>query len=679
MADENLYQYFKIEAREIVAGLSRDLLGLEKGGEPAEPLARLLRQAHTLKGAARVVRLPKIAEICHAMEDTLTPHRDASDAVTKDEIGRLLLQVDKISLEIHALDHSPAGETPLRRAASEPFERVRIDLVEMDALLSGVSETAVQLYGIRREIEAVMLVEDQLAALEEHLTSATVPAPRLHETVNEMRIALQRARETLATRVDNTDREIAEVRGNIDRLRLLPTSLLFPVLERAVRDAAETLGKQASFQTFGREQRLESHVLTALGEALSHLVRNAVAHGIESPYDRLARGKPECGEVRLQIERHADRIAFTCIDDGRGIDVDAVRSAAVGRGALSAQAASELSTAHALNLIFSPGVSTSAALSEVAGRGIGLDVVREVGNRLKGRVAVRTELGVGTSIEIEVPLSLSSVRAVLLGADDLLVWVPLEAMHCALRLDRDAIVSLAGRESLVFEGRTIPFLRLAETMRRPHQPGNDSRPRLAAIVRADAELLALGVDRVIRTNEVIVHPLPAAAGRLPALAGAVFDAQGNPQLVLNPETLLHAAHAPSSERMPDHRPAPRILVHILVIDDSLTSRVLVQSILETAGYKIDLAVSGEDAMAKARARRYNLFVCDVEMPGMNGFEFVARTREFKDLRGIPSLLITTRRGADYRRRGAEAGACAYLVKGEFTNDALIETVRMLVG
>ena len=674
MIDENLYQYFKIEAREIVADLSRDLLGLEKGSEGAEPIARLLRQAHTLKGAARVVRLPRIAEIAHAMEDVLTPYRESSAAVTKEVIGHLLQQVDIISSEIRTLDPSLPPGAEARPVTFEPFERIRVDLAEMDALLSGVSETAVQLDGMRREIEAVKRVEERLAELEEQLNSASTTTPHWREAVEEMRVSLQHSRQSLATRADNTDREIAEVRGNIDRLRLLSASLLFPALERAVRDAAETLGKEVGFETSGREQRLESHVLTALGEALSHLMRNAVAHGIESPQERRAHGKPVCGEIRLKIDRHADRILFTCSDDGRGIDVEAVRRAAVNRGALSAVRAAELPADRALDLIFSPGVTTSDSVSEVAGRGIGLDVVRTVANRIKGRVTVRTELGKGTSIELEVPLSLSSVRAVLLGADDILIWVPLEAVNCALRLDPEAVVSLAGRESLVFDGHAIPFLRLAETMRRPLKSDADSAPRLAAIVWAGVDLLAIGVDRVIRTNEVIVHPLPAVAGSIPVLAGAVFDAQGNPQLVLNPEALLKAIHTVSAER-PPQRQIPRILV----IDDSLTSRVLVQSILETAGYKIDLAVSGEDAIAKARARRYDLFVCDVEMPGMNGFEFVARTREYDYLIGIPSILITSRAGDDDRRRGAEAGARAYIVKGEFDQDSLIETVRMLVG
>ncbi len=674
MADENLYQYFKIEAREIVSDLSRDILGLERGDAGAEPVARLLRQAHTLKGAARVVRLPRIAEIAHAMEDALAPHRGSLEAVSKEEIHRLLEQVDTISSQISALDPPAPAGAPSRPATLEPFERVRVGVAEMDALLSGVSETAVQLDGIRRSIEVVREVEDRLSALQQQLTDAK-PGLRLHETVEEMRLALQHARQGLGMRADSTEREVAEVRGNIDRLRLLPTSLLFPALERAARDAAEMLGKQVVFHTFGREQRLESHVLSAIGEALAHLVRNAVAHGIESSQERLARGKPACGEVSLKIERRADRILFTCSDDGGGIDVDAVRRAAVERGVVTADDAAALSNADTLELIFSPAVTTSASLNEVAGRGIGLEVVREVANRFKGRVGVITDVRIGTSVQIEVPVSLSSVRAILLAAGDLLIWIPLDAVHSALRLAADAIVSLAGRSSLIFEGRAIPFIRLAETMGRPLASGADSLPHLAAIVQAGSELLAVGVDHVIHASEVIVHPLPASAGRVAMLAGAVFDSQGNPQLVLNPDALLKAAEAVSSQPMPPAAPAP----HVLVIDDSLTSRVLLKSILETGGFKVDLAVSGEDAMSKARERRYSLFVCDVEMPGMNGFEFVSRTREYDYLLGIPSILVTTRGGAEDRRRGAKAGARAYIVKGEFSKDSLLETVRSLVG
>ena len=435
-------------------------------------MLRLLRQAHTLKGAARVVRLPRIAEIAHAMEDALTPYRGSPEAVTSEQIGRLLNQVDTISSEIKALDEPLQADPDSRPSAMEPFDRVRVGLAEMDALLSGVSETAVQLDGMRMGFDAVKQVEDRLAALEQQLAAAA-PAARLHETVEEIRTALQHARQGLSIRADSTDREVAEVRGNIDRLRLLPTGLLYPPLERAVRDAAEVLGKHAAFTTSGREQRLESHVLSALGEALSHLVRNAVAHGIESPADRLARGKPSFGDVRLEdrAARRSNRIYLLRrrrrYRRGRGSPRSRQSWSSVRR-----QRVGTLGRART-QAYFLPGRNHQCtSLSEVAGRGIGLEVVREVADRFKGRVSVRTEAGVGTSIEIEVPLSLSSIRAILLAADDLLIWVPLEAVHSALRLDENAIDSVAGRESLVFEGRAIPFIRLAETMRRPFEPAS---------------------------------------------------------------------------------------------------------------------------------------------------------------------------------------------------------------
>ena len=292
MPDDNLYQYFKIEAREIVSDLSHDILGLERGDAGAEAVARLLRQAHTLKGAARVVRLPRIAEIAHAMEDALAPHRGSSDAVSREQIGRLLEQVDIISSEINALDPPPPAGAPSRPSALEPFERVRVGVAEMDALLSGVSETAVQLDGIRRGIEAVKQVEDRLAAFQQQLTDAK-PGPGLHETVEEMRLALQHARQGLGTRADSTDREIAEVRGNIDRLRLLPTSLLFPALERAVRDAAETLGSRssstpraassASRVTCSRLSEKLWHIWCAMPSRMGSRVRKSVSHAANRP------------------------------------------------------------------------------------------------------------------------------------------------------------------------------------------------------------------------------------------------------------------------------------------------------------------------------------------------------------------------------------------------------------
>jgi two-component system, chemotaxis family, sensor kinase CheA len=248
----------------------------------------------------------------------------------------------------------------------------------------------------------------------------------------------------------------------------------------------------------------------------------------------------------------------------------------------------------------------------------------------------------------------------------------MEAVRSALWLEQGSTITAAGRQSLVFEGRSIPALKLAASL--GSRIGPDVRARVALIIQSGTELLGLGVDRVICAEWVLVHPLPAAVGQSSLIAGASFDAQGTPQLMLNPQALFDAARTAIVSRDAD-RPAPCILV----IDDSFTSRMLEQSILESAGYQVELAVTAEDALLKARERRYSLFVCDVEMPGLNGFEFVALTRERDYLLGIPSILVTTRGGDEDRRHGAEVGARAYVVKGEFSDESLVETVRSVIG
>jgi two-component system, chemotaxis family, sensor kinase CheA len=676
MLDEDLYKYFKIESRELVGSLTRDILELEKDGPREDLLRSLSRGAHTLKGAARVVQLPEIAEIAHAMEDVLAEFHGSATAMPKDCIGRLLGQVDKISERVNTLDAASGQDAPVPASAIEPFERVRVDLSEMDALLNGVSETAVHLNGLRIGIEALQEVEIQLDALEGEQTFGASGGTRegssatWQDTLEKLRLTLQGARRDLSMRTDASELEISQVRGNLDRLRLLPASMLFPTLERVAYDAAEMLGKRVEIETTGGDQRLESHVLAGLGEALQHLVRNAVAHGIENPDDRVANGKAAAGKVRIQIGRSAERLVFSCIDDGRGIDVDAVGRVAAERGLMSA--ATVPSAEEASELIFKPGVTTSTSVNQVAGRGIGLDVVREVTRRLRGKVAVSSQPGSGTTVEIELPLSLSSVRAIQLAAGAMLVWVPMEAVRSALWLEPGSTTTAAGRQSLIFEGRSIPALKLAVSL--GCQVGPDLRARVALILQSGTEMLGVGVDRVIRAEWVLLHPLPPAVGQSSLVTGASFDAQGTPQLMLNPQALFEAARtAIVSDDLDKSAP------WILVIDDSFSSRMLEQGILEAAGYQVELAVTAEDALLKARERRYSLFVCDVEMPGLNGFEFVALTREHDYLIGIPSILVTTRGGAEDRRHGAEVGARAYVVKGEFSDESLVETVRSVIG
>jgi two-component system chemotaxis sensor kinase CheA len=322
------------------------------------------------------------------------------------------------------------------------------------------------------------------------------------------------------------------------------------------------------------------------------------------------------------------------------------------------------------------GVSTSIKVDEVSGRGIGLDVVRETAARLKGEVKVRSERGQGTSVEILVPVSLSSLTALEVDAGGTVAALPLDAVRQILRIADHDIVRSAEKESIVHDGKVIPFMTLTRALRNKTDADRKRRAWSAIVLEASSGTAAIGVDRLLGTTSVVVRPLPALVGAEPVVAGASLDAEGNPQLVLDPEGLVATAclgGVPVPETDFEKRAS------VLVIDDSLTTRMLEQNILESAGYEVDMATSGEEGLVKAREKQYGLFLVDVEMPGIDGFEFVSRTQADTVLRTVPSILVTSRSAVEDRRRGEQAGARAYIVKGEFDQGHLLQTIRELIG
>jgi len=433
------------------------------------------------------------------------------------------------------------------------------------------------------------------------------------------------------------------------------------------------LGKQVDFITAGGEHRLDAHVLAAVRDALLQVARNAVAHGIEAPSERAALGKPALGKVSLQVIRRGSRVVFICDDDGRGFDVLALRKAVVARGLVTNAAAEALSSEDFFRLLLRGGISTSGTVTEVAGRGIGLDVVREATSNLKAEVAMRTVSGAGSSVEISVPVSMLSLNAVIVESGGLSASLPLDTVRQTIWIDDADVIRSPDGDSILFDGKTIPFFLLARALAQPTQRVQARFP--AVVVRSGPECAAIGVDRLRGTSTILLRPIPAFAGVDPVVAGAALDAEGNPQLVLDPAALVLAA---SSGKASPTQAAPSRVPVVLVIDDSLTTRMLEQSILETAGYEVHLATSAEEALEKAQVEDYDLFVVDVEMPGMDGFEFVSRTRAMPALSDVPCILVTSRNSPEDKKRGQEAGARAYVVKGEFDQAHLLQTIRQLI-
>jgi two-component system chemotaxis sensor kinase CheA len=677
------YKYFRVEARELLEQIGQGVLDLEKGAKTPDLIPRMLRLAHTLKGAARVVKQREIADQAHAIEDALATLRDSPAGASRAHVETVLKLVDKIGAGVASL--APPGDgarsAPDRALPEEALRTVRTDIEEMDALLDGISEAHTGMGVLQKDLSSLdhawylvdILVEQETRRQRETAHRAAGVA-RGHSAAEELRATVGGVRGSLASSLERMDRELRRVRDSAEQLRLVPAGALFTSLERIARDAAQAQSKRVIFEGRGGDVRLDAHVLGVVQGALLQLVRNAVAHGVEPEAERRKAGKPAEGRVTLDVVRRGRRVAFHCKDDGRGVDVEAVRRAAQRKG--MAAEIGELGVEEVLELLLQGGISTSSAVDGVSGRGIGLDVVREAAERLGGMVNVRTEAGKGTNVELTVPLSLASLAALLVESDGRTAAVPLDALTGTLRVTPEQLAKTAQGETIVYENRPIPFLRLSVLLS-PRGTGNPrvGKPWSAVIVRGAAGIAAIGVERLSGTANIVLRPLPELAPATPAVAGGFLDPEGNFQLVLDADGLIQEAQrgrAAQEEMALPRRP-------ILIIDDSLTTRMLEQSILESAGYEADLATSGEEALEKARRKRYALFLVDVEMPGMDGFSFIEKARNDPNLRDVPSILVTSRTSLEDRRRGQDVGARGYIAKSEFEQAELLDRIRRLVS
>ena len=694
MATDDLLPYFRIEAGELLETLASGVLELERSaGDPAL-VARLLRAAHTLKGSARVVKQAAVADAAHAMEDILARCREAPTSIPSQDIAELLRLVDGLAASVGELQPAPAGASrpapegapgrpiaaPSPRGAPPAvlsFETLRVAVREVDALLDSVTEAGVQLTALRQQVGGLAETRRLAAAVAHQAqTLADVAgAERLQAQAEQLRAATRVIERRILPLVERAEREVADAVARGSRLRLIPVSATFASLERAARDAAAALGRRVEWATEGGEQRLDAHVLGPLQDALLHGVRNAVAHGIEGEAERRAAGKPATGRVTLSVERRGRRVAVRCSDDGRGLDVDAIRRVAVRRGLVPPAAAEAMGLEDAIRIVLAGGVSTSAVVDGLSGRGVGMDVLRDAARRLDGDLEIRSEAGRGTTVELRVPLSLASLPALLVEVADGVVALPMDALRSVLRVRAGDLVPAAGGTFVRVGDALVPFLPLADALGRDRRAASPPKGGVIAVVLDAGGLAAVGVHRLVGAAQVVVRPLPALAPVSSTVAGAALDAEGHPRLVVDPRGLVAAVRA-ARGAAPGPAPArPRVLV----VDDSLTSRALQQSILEAAGYDVELAASGEEAWVKAQDRPYALFVVDVEMPGMDGFAFIERLRADPGLRARPAIFVTTRASPEDRARGAAAGAQAWFAKSEFDQDAFLDKVRSLAG
>jgi two-component system chemotaxis sensor kinase CheA len=502
--------------------------------------------------------------------------------------------------------------------------------------------------------------------------------PALEEVGEELqRIAEETGRLAGLARGDERALTLAvdEVADGVHGARLRPFSDACVSLPRAVRDLASEAGREARLEIEGGEVEADRAVIDVLGEALLHLVRNAVDHGLEPPAERQAAGKGRVGTVRVSASHDGRGLQVVVADDGRGPELQAIRRRLVERGDRVPEDDDELVLA-----LFQAGFSTRTEASTVSGRGVGLDAVSSALERIGGRVRVRWREGRGTTFTIECPPTVSTFRALLVGLDSQIFAIPSVHIAQISRVRPAEVRRVAGRPVILTTDAPVPLVPLATVLGPPlrQREADDAVP--VVVLMADARRVAVAADELISEEEIMLRPLERLKRPPRGIAGAALLASGRISLVLDAPTIVAAGlnyEGPVAGPVTEPE-EPEAALWILVVDDSVTTRTLEASILRTAGYEVATAVDGEDGWRRLQERPFDLIVSDVEMPRMDGFALCRAVRRAPHLAGIPVVLVSALESAEHRALGLEAGADAYLPKSTFDQRDLLDTIQQLV-
>lgn len=595
-----------------------------------------------------------------------------------------------------------ANQAPRRSAEAgrSSEELVRIPVAKLDALMSDAGELLVARNAIGRDLSDLRDITRMLVALpqtweavarsrrtkDDSRTDRGALETIIQTISDELRQELGRLETTVAslrTVTRRSDHVASQLHDDVRDSRMLPLERIVESFPRMVRDLAREQGKEVKLQMEGSETELDRSVLEQIKAPLIHLVRNALDHGLEEPDVRRAHGKAEQGTIHLSAGQRGDTVVIEVSDDGRGVDAAAVRAAAVSKGLVPREDEDPAGETDGVRFVFHPGLSTSTIVTEVSGRGVGLDVVRANVEGLGGSVDVASRQGQGTTFSLVLPLTVAITRCLLVDIGSGRLAVPVMNVVKVLSVEEDDIRDIEGARTIESDGQVVPLLDLSHQlgMTRTHESASAGGP--VVVVRSRRGVLALSVDAVLDVQDLVVKPLPGrVAGARGATGAAILDT-GEVALVLNVADLGSstgrvAPRAAEAAASPDEKHRTEPGKTILLADDSLTTRTLEKNILQAAGYTVRAVADGVQAWDLLQTEGIDLVVSDVQMPGLDGFELTEKIRGDRRFQNLPIVLVTSLDTPEDRRRGMQAGADAYIVKSGFDQEHLVDVIRRLI-
>jgi two-component system sensor histidine kinase and response regulator WspE len=729
LGDMSVFELFRQEVDSQAPMLVNALLALEAETLPPEQLKTCMRCAHSLKGAARMINLGSVVTVTHAMEEMMVRAQAGEIALRTPQIDALLAGADLIkriagtpetamaqwtdgqgtdALAYVALlataaraELAPAPALEPARQPSAPQQAedrmLRVTADNLNRMLGLAGETLVASRWLKPFVDSLAHLkrlhgesERSIEALNQSLAGREIGEDAV-TALSDVRAKAVASQQYLALRLAEIERFSWREGDLAQRMyeaalasRMRPFGDGVGGFARMVRDLAQALGKQVRLNISGLATLVDRDILERLEAPLTHLLRNAIDHGIEAPAERRAAGKSADAAIDLAAGHSAGMLLLTVTDDGRGIDIEPLRRRVVERALTNAATAADLSDAELLEFLFLPGFTMKDAVDEISGRGVGLDVVQHMARQVRGSVRIETRLGKGTSFRLLLPLTTSVVRALMVEIDAQLYAFPLAHINRTLMLRKHDVEQTEGHQHFRHNGRQVALVTA-------HQVLGAAAPRfdgvLPVIVMGDAgRPYGVVVDRLLGEHELVVQALDARLGKVKDISAGALAEDGSPVLIVDVEDMLLSIGKLVAEGplLRAHRDGPasrsaRRKKRVLVVDDSFTVRELERKLLINSGYEVDVAVDGMDGWNAARTGSFDLIVTDVDMPRMDGIELIILIKQHPQLRATPVLIVSYKDRPEDQRRGLEAGADYYLTKSSFHDESLVDAVADLIG
>ncbi|HYF51607.1 MAG TPA: Hpt domain-containing protein [Planctomycetota bacterium] len=768
--DESMLDLFRMEVEGHTAALNEGLLALEQSADVKPALQGLMRAAHSIKGASRIVGIEMGVKLAHAMEDWFVAAQNDKVALEPAQIDLLLrgvdlfsqlsiaaasapqatewltqhyFDLDELAVQLNELVASggkkPPAAAPASSASNVPAapagqSAASLPVTTMEAKTPATSTSMPTSGGTNTSVptkpgaaKVVRVAAENLNRLL-GLAGESLVETRWHARFAESLVHLKRQQMRLAASLRNLRRTVdatenasavegplsdAERRATecsrliIERLteferfthradmlsqrlyreavgsRMRPFDDGVQGFPRLVRDLARQLGKRVQFLVEGRQTEVDRDVLERLEAPLNHLLRNALDHGLEGPDERTKTGKPPVGTLKIEARHRAGMLLISVSDDGRGVDLERVKARILERKLAAPEMVAKMTEAEILEFLFLPGFSTAKQVTDVSGRGVGLDVVQTMVQEAAGVVRITTKSGQGTSFHLQLPITLSVLRALLVEVQGEPYAFPLSRIERLLAFDASELKSLDNRQFVSVNGENIGIVSAAQVLdlgeEQPH------RGSMFAVVVGDrTNKYALVVDRFIGESELVVRPLDARLGKVPAVSAASVLEDGTPCVILDIEDVVRLTDGVlSGDKLrklgTGQEAAAKHRKRVLVVDDSFTVRETERKLLERHGYDVKTAVDGMEGWNAVRSAQFDLVISDVDMPRMNGIEFVRSIKQDERLRSIPVVIVSYKDREEDRMRGMDAGANYYLTKSSFQDDTFIRAVTDLIG